>query len=537
MIKKTLLEFRYYILECILFLIDIDLYIQLKYYNNIEYATKYADFCFQLRMYKKSISIYKMVLYKKPTDINTIIKLANSEFKFGNIIDALKNYEKALLINPDSIEVNINYGKALYKAGRSNQAFNHLSKIFKSDLVDYEVFEMLHICGAYNSNLSFILQNSKNIQYKLVDSRKKYASDILKNQVVTSNHKPNLAVHCSFFNSKGVEIFFLPILNEIDKVFFNIVLFGNGISFELMKQYECVDLSYVSNEEFIKVVKAYSIDILIDIDGMGSRITRIGRVAPIQICYFNYPCTTGSDYMDYFLADRIAIPEENEKYFSEKILILNTSVMSFKYQDIWPRINITPYFKNGYITYGFFGNPEKFNPDLIEAWGKILKSVSNSKLLLVHPLFKSTQIIEYFKNMFDEFGCNSDAIIFVKGKSYNKLINYYNKIDIALDPFPYNGGHTTMECINLGVPIISFVGSSYPGRHGIDFFAYLPRNDLLVNSKDEYIEKNIYLGNTPLFLNQLRKELPLIAKSSSLTNIKYAGSEWNRVLKNVLNDF
>jgi predicted O-linked N-acetylglucosamine transferase (SPINDLY family) len=195
------------------------------------------------------------------------------------------------------------------------------------------------------------------------------------------------------------------------------------------------------------------------------------------------------------------------------------------------------HFQNGYITFGFFGNPEKLNPGLIACWGEILKKVPNSKLLLVHPLFKTQQIIEHFKALFEEFGCSSVNLVFIKGKTHNKLLNYYNQIDIALDPFPYNGGHTTMECINLGVPIISLVGSSYPGRHGIDFFAYLPKNDLLAYSIDEYIHKIVVLANNPLALNNYRITLPQLAKNSLLTDINYVGLEWNRVLKKVFYEY
>jgi predicted O-linked N-acetylglucosamine transferase (SPINDLY family) len=535
MLKKLLIILRDFILECVLFIIDIDYYIQLNYYSNIEYAEKYAEFCFQLRKYEKSTLIYKNIIKKGRINTDILIRIANAEFKNGRVFDSLKYFERAIQLNPNCIQVNINYGKALYRLGRSDLAFKYLSKIYNTDIVDFEVFEMLHICGAYNGNLSFILENSKNIQNNIYKIRKNYSFNY-ENHAKLSEHNPTLGIHCSFFNSKGVEIFFLPILREIDSDFFNIVLYGNGISNELRNQYKCVNLSLFSDDEFVTKVKSDSIDILVDIDGMGSRITRVGRVAPVQICYFNYPCTTGSDYMDYFLADRISIPEENTKYFTEKILYLNTSVMSFKYQEDWTRINVTPYFKNGYIVYGFFGNPEKFNPALIQAWGDILKNVPNSKLLLVHPLFKTEQIIEHFKGMFNEYGCSSDSLLFVRGKSHDKLLSYYNQIDIALDPFPYNGGHTTMECINLGVPIISFVGESYPGRHGIDFFEYLPKTDFLVYSKEEYVQKNIFLGNNPFLLNDLRKQIPKIAKVSRLTNSRHVGSEWNRVLKSIINN-
>ena len=46
------------------------------------------------------------------------------------------------------------------------------------------------------------------------------------------------------------------------------------------------------------------------------------RVAPIQISYLGYPGTTGIKDIDYIIADKIIIPKENYKFYSEEVLYL-----------------------------------------------------------------------------------------------------------------------------------------------------------------------------------------------------------------------
>ena len=46
------------------------------------------------------------------------------------------------------------------------------------------------------------------------------------------------------------------------------------------------------------------------------------RPAPVQVNYLVYPGTTGANYMDYVLADRVVLPLDQQPFCSEKIVHL-----------------------------------------------------------------------------------------------------------------------------------------------------------------------------------------------------------------------
>ena len=68
-----------------------------------------------------------------------------------------------------------------------------------------------------------------------------------------------------------------------------------------------------SDAEAASMIREMEIDIAVDLMGFtkGSRTGIFAlRPAPVQVNYLGYPGTMGAEYMDYILADRFLIPDE-----------------------------------------------------------------------------------------------------------------------------------------------------------------------------------------------------------------------------------
>jgi predicted O-linked N-acetylglucosamine transferase (SPINDLY family) len=71
----------------------------------------------------------------------------------------------------------------------------------------------------------------------------------------------------------------------------------------------------------------------------------------------------------------------------------------------------------------------------------------------------------------------------------------YNKIDIALDPFPHNAGLTTYEAIYMGAPVVTLADRPPQGRYGASILSNVGLSDLIASSVDEYIDITVKLAN------------------------------------------
>lgn len=104
-----------------------------------------------------------------------------------------------------------------------------------------------------------------------------------------------------------------------------------------------VDAEHKSSEEIANLMRELEIDIAVDLMGftMNNRfeiLTR--RPAPIQVSYLGYIGTTGSECIDYVIGDRIALPFEQQPFYSEKIVHLpDCFLVTDDRQEIAPHIS------------------------------------------------------------------------------------------------------------------------------------------------------------------------------------------------------
>ena len=70
----------------------------------------------------------------------------------------------------------------------------------------------------------------------------------------------------------------------------------------------------------------------------------------------------------------------------------------------------------------------------------------------------------------------------------------YHRVDIALDPFPYNGTTTTCEALWMGVPVVTLRGGRHAGRVGASLLSQIGLPNLIANSVEEYVEDRCRAG-------------------------------------------
>ena len=258
------------------------------------------------------------------------------------------------------------------------------------------------------------------------------------------------------------------------------------------------------------------------------------RVAPIQISWLATCNTVGLKNIDYLIADENLITQEEEDQYPEKIIKLPNIWNAHCGYDFERKFKISPCEKSDFFTFGSLNNYHKISDQVIEVWSKILLKCEKSKLILKSSSFECN--IQNIINKFREYGVEQKIeILDVRNYPYKKdHLNVYNKIDLALDTFPYNGVTTTFEALWMGVPVIVLKGSNFNSKCGFSIIKNTNFVNLISESYEEYVEKAVYFYNNKNKFLELKNNLFNNILSTPLFNTKQFSDDFSNSLRNII---
>jgi len=344
------------------------------------------------------------------------------------------------------------------------------------------------------------------------------------------------------FNNHPVTIFLLPWLtnaNSQNIQFYAYAEIQHRDEYtEKVKQYctQWFETTGLQDQEVVEQIAFDGLHILIDLAGhtKGNRLSVMAyKAAPVQISYLGYINTTGLTQIHYRIVDQYVNPPESQKYYTEKLIYLPSSYTCYTPPEYSLKIQDTPSLTNGYITFGSFNNPCKYNEKLAQLWAEILQNVPHSKLMLKARHFGEKEGAEPIVELFSKAGIPKDRLILEGGSSYEEYFKSYNKIDLNLDPFPHNGGTTSHDALYMGVPVISLEGNSYVSRMGVSILTNLGHPEWIAKTPQEYIELAVELSKNVNHLNTIRKKLRAQLLASDLCNGKLFAQRMEKLLYNI----
>ena len=268
------------------------------------------------------------------------------------------------------------------------------------------------------------------------------------------------------------------------------------------------DLGEKTEQETITTIQNLNIEVLVDLAGLWSsnKIDIFNtRICPLQISWLGFNNSTGMKEVDFILADVNTVKDE-EKYYGSKI---------YKFPRIWNShcgfkieryFNELPIKRNGHITFGSLNNFMKINEEVLDVWINILKKIKNSKIILKSSLYVCEDVI---KKKFEKEGLKDSIKILKKtrGNDFLSHINVYDKIDICLDTFPFNGVTTTIEALWKNVPVLTKTGYNFNSRCGESILKSAGLEKFIANNNEDYIKKAVYYANNIDDLEKVRKNL------------------------------
>ncbi|MFQ5642934.1 MAG: tetratricopeptide repeat protein [Thiogranum sp.] len=514
----------------------------------------------RLTRYPEAESSYRKAVQLRPDDPGLLLTLGNLLFAQGKVAESESCYAGALRLKPDYTEAWANLGKAQQSQGQFSEAEKNFRKAVEIQPDSFDSYNELGMSLSGQGNLDKAIQ-----AYRKALALKPDFHVACSNLLLTLNYTPGYTTDQIFaehrnqgktafrpirrfgkyrntpdhvrrlrigyvsadFRDHSVAHFFetLPTHHNHEK--FEIICYsdvsgGDSVTRRLKKMSDgWRSICGQPNEKVAELIHGDQVDLLVDLSGHTAH-NRLpvfaSRPAPVQISYLGYPNTTGLTEIDYRLTDRVADPEGNtEAYFTEKLIRLPGCFLCYTPPEGTIPAAICPSEKGRYVTFGSFNNFTKMTTEVLEVWASLLNSVPDSRLLLKNFALSDPQVREHCYSVFEQFGVHRDRLelhdaVLSKGEH----LKLYERIDVGLDTFPYNGTTTTCEALWMGVPVIVLEGDRHAGRVGASLMSTLDLRQLIAHDKDEYCSLAASLADNIRQRRKWRTSLRNIMEDSPL---------------------
>lgn len=262
------------------------------------------------------------------------------------------------------------------------------------------------------------------------------------------------------------------------------------------------DVAEFDDDALASKIRADGIDILVDLSMhmTGNRLAVFAqRPAPVQLCWFAYPGTTGLEAIDFRITDPHLDPPGAPLPYAERSLHLPHSFWCYEPGTDEPSVNELPASSNGYVTFGCLNNFLKLNPEVFALFARVLEAVPECRLLVLAPSERARQLA---LSELTSRGIANNRVSFQGLKWRQDYLRSYHNIDIALDCFPYNGHTTSFDAHWMGVPVVTLLGKTAVGRAGLCQAHHLGLRHLVAEQPDDYVG----------IAKQMAQDLPALAK-------------------------
>jgi predicted O-linked N-acetylglucosamine transferase (SPINDLY family) len=292
-----------------------------------------------------------------------------------------------------------------------------------------------------------------------------------------------------------------------------------------------VDISLLNNKEAANLIHRDGIDILVDLKGH-TRQNRLGicaqRPAPIQASYLGFPGTSGAEFFDYIVTDKIVTPPEMQACLSENVVYLphtyqcndNTQKQVDKNAK-----NHSELMNKFSFLFCSFNNPIKIDEYFFEIWMNLLKSIPNSGLWILQNNLRAKENLSCAAG---KAGVEPERIVFAEMLPRARHLERMSCADLALDTQFYNGHTTTSDALWAGLPVLTMQGRHFASRVSSSLLLAMNLPELITQSPTEYLARAQHLATHAGKLTAIRNKISESRMASALFDTKQFTSDLER---------
>jgi len=499
-----------------------------------------------LRRPEEALESYHHALKLKPEHAEAWSNRGNALAFLKRREEALESYDRALELKPDYPEALNNRGQVLLYLNRQDEAAQAYARLLELEPnYRYAQGDLLHakmlcydwgglaaLAGSIETDLRAGRKSTEPFEFQAISSSAQdlrrcaeiYAAERYpraQTPVWAGERYRNTRIRIGYvsgeFRQQATSILIAGLFEQHDKDRCELFAFDNGwddaseIRGRINRAFgEIVNITRMPDPEAAAAIKRKQIDILVNLNGYFGE-ARQGlfalRPCPIQVNYLGFPGTLGADYMDYILADRHVIPAEHEACYTEKVVYLpDTYQVNDSRRVIAERTPSRA--EAGLPETGFvfccFNNSYKITPAIIDRWMRLLNEVPGSVLWLLESNAAASRNL---RREAEARGVAPERVVFASFMKPEDHLARHRLADLFLDTLPYNAHTTASDALWAGLPVLTCLGTTFPGRVAASLLNSVGLPELITHSLDEYESLALQLARNPERLAGLKAKL------------------------------
>jgi predicted O-linked N-acetylglucosamine transferase (SPINDLY family) len=462
----------------------------------------YGQFLINHRMFERGLSYVDRALALDPRQAEHHVARGFGLLGQGRVEEAVVAYRRGTELDPASAAI----------AGTLLFALQHKPGVTRDELLrEHKRWAKLYRPGVPNDRLAF--RNTPD-----------------------PTRKPRLGLVSADLHRHAVSFLVLRAFEQLAAMGYELVCYKTDSKRQdddFSERYKAIslhwrDVSGVEDPALAGQIAKDGVDVLIDLSGhtAGNRLSLFAnRAAPIQLGWAGYVGTVGLDTYDGLIADAVEIPPEHDASYVERPIRLPDCYVCYLPPGNAPDVAPLPGANGGRFTFGCFNRPAKLNTEVGKAWARILEQVPDSRILMVYGGLGENSTRDAIYGVLGRGGVPCERVDLVGEAEQAKLLRAYGEVDLALDPFPYSAGVTTLEAMWMGVPTVTFVGDTFAGRHSATHLTAAGLGAFCVNSIDDYVAMAVDWTRRRDDLAELRRGMRARVAASPLCDApRFAGN-------------
>ena len=499
----------------------------------------------ELRHDADALATFDRVLAREPENPLAAVGRGNVLFRLRRYESAAAEFDRALARWPDLPEALINRAAALFELKRVDEAVRDYGKALAlaPDLPYAHgnfIYYKLHACdwrGLHEDRdaLAAELRQNKAVVLPFVNlSLSSSPEEQLRcaRLWTSANHPPTQmlwrgenyrhermrVVYLSAdFHAHATAHLMAGVFENHDRIRFETVAVSYGPDDEsemrarLKSSFDrFIDVRTKSDFEIAAQLRELEADAIIDLKGL-TKDSRSGilsfRPAPIQAHYLGYPGTMGAPYVDYIIADKIVIPEEHRRFYSEQVVYMPDTYQANApaHMMMMPPKTRRDYGlpESGFI-FCCFNNNFKILPEIFGIWMRLLARVDGSVLWLMadNPIAARNLVCAA-----KEHGVAADRLVFASRAGLAEHLARHALADLFLDTLPYGAHTTASDALRAGLPVVTCMGDAFAGRVAASLLQAIGAPELICGSLEDYEALALKLAHDPAALYAIKEKL------------------------------